>query len=466
MRRAAILAWALAGCTLAPAYHRPALPTPSTWPQGPSYGAAQPAARDAADIGWREFFADPKLIAVIEQALANNRDLRIAIANIQSTRGAYQAQRALLFPEISADLSGAKSRQPAAALVAGARGHVSTTTYRADLAATAYEADLFGAERSLTKAAHERFLASAEGRRAFQISLVSEVASDYVTLAADRETIDVAQATLKTSQESYELVRRRYEGGIASMLDLQQAETLLEQARGDVARATTIAAQAKNALDLVVGAPVDEALLPTDLEGQTIPTLDVEAGLPSQVLLRRPDVLQAEHELKAANADIGAARAAFFPSILLTAAAGGLSPALSNVLNGAASTSSVSAAVSQTLFAGGRNVGNLRSASAEKRIALAQYEKTIQAAFREVADALAERGTIAERLDAQQKLTEAAAISVRLSTARYESGVDAYLTTLDSQRTLYAARRDLVGVKLARALNLITLYETLGGGLA
>jgi multidrug efflux system outer membrane protein len=271
---------------------------------------------------------------------------------------------------------------------------------------------------------------------------------------------------LKTSQESYELVRRRYEGGIASMLDLQQAETLLEQARGDVARATTIAAQAKNALDLVVGAPVDEALLPTDLEGQTIPTLDVEAGLPSQVLLRRPDVLQAEHELKAANADIGAARAAFFPSILLTAAAGGLSPALSNVLNGAASTSSVSAAVSQTLFAGGRNVGNLRSASAEKRIALAQYEKTIQAAFREVADALAERGTIAERLDAQQKLTEAAAISVRLSTARYERGVDAYLTTLDSQRTLYAARRDLVGVKLARALNLITLYETLGGGLA
>ncbi len=451
----------LSGCVdLAPAYQRPQAPTRGGFPTGPAYA---PVTQPKPVVGWRDFFADPKLKTVIEQALANNRDLRIAVADIAAARAQYHVQRAGLFPTLGAQASATYARTPAE--VAGTSSAVNERLYSLTAGASAYQFDLFGKVRSLTRAAQEQYFATREARDAAQITLVSEVAADYLTYGSDRALLQIAQDTLASSSESLSVIRRRVADGIGSQLDISQAQTTVQQARFDVARLTTQTAQDRNALELVIGAPVAEDLLPAGL-GEPVVVLDrLPEAVSSAVLLQRPDVLQAEDQLRAANADIGAARAAFFPNIALTGSGGVTSLALSTLFKGAAGTWTFAPTVSQTLFDAGASRGNLAYAKAQRDVGLATYEKAIQTAFREVADALAERGTIDEQLAAQQGLTDAAADSLRLSTARYERGSDTYLNVLVAQRTLYAAQQSLVATQLAKQSNLVTLYAVLGGGL-
>jgi multidrug efflux system outer membrane protein len=458
---AAVLAAALTGCTLAPAYQRPAAPVPASWPTGPAYPAASGAAQVA---GWRDVMADPKLRAVIEQALANNRDLRIAVANIAQSRAQFHIQRADLFPAITANGGATYASEPLAALApqAGA-GTVREHLYSASVGFSAYELDVFGRVRSLTIAAQEQYFASEEARRAVQISLVAEVATDWLTLASDEDLLAIAKDTVLSTKQSLDLTRNRFNGGIASQVDVSQAQVEYDTARGDVASFTTQVAQDRNALDLVVGAPVPDHLLPTTL-GMAPPLTETPAGISSAILLNRPDVIEAEHQLKAQNADIGAARAAFLPQITLTGSYGSISPSLSRLFAGPAAAWTFAPNIVLPLFEGGRNIAGLRSAEAQRDAAVASYEKAIQTAFRETADSLARRGTIADQLSAERAGTDAADDALRLINARYQRGSDTFLNVLIAQRTLYLSRQSLVRAELADDTSLVTLYKALGGG--
>ena len=336
--------------------------------------------------------------------------------------------------------------------------------YSASVGLTSYEVDFFGRVQSLKDAALETFLATEEARRAAQISLVSEVANAYLAYAADREQLKLARDTLGNRRAEYELVRRRFELGSASALDLSQAQTGVESARGEVARYEALLAQDRNALVLVVGTSVDPALLPTAPIAELPMPAILPAGLPSDLLLRRPDIVEAEHALKAANANIGAARAAFFPSITLTASVGTASSDLSGLFDAGSRSWSFMPQIRLPIFEGGRNLANLRVSEADRDIALAQYEKAIQQAFTEVADTLAVQDTIDERLSAQTALTEATGLSYRLSQARFDKGIDSYLNVLVAQRSDYTARQGLIEVRLNRLANRIALYRALGGG--
>jgi multidrug efflux system outer membrane protein len=456
---------ALTACIdLAPRYHRPQAPVPTAFPVG---GAYPPAAATAPVVGWRDLFVDPKLKAIIDEALANNRDLRIAVANIADARGQYQVQRSDLLPKLNANLGGAFGQTPASVVAGSAAagaGEVNERVFDANLAVSAYQLDLFGKVRNLTKAALDQYFATREARDAAQITLIAQVAADDLTLGSDRALLAIARDTQASGQVTLTLTQARFSGGIASQLDVSQAQTVVEQARSDVARLTTQVAQDRNALDLVVGAPVAEDLLPGGIDDPGIAVSRLPAGLPSTVLLERPDVAQAEDQLKAANANIGAARAAFFPSLSLTGSGGFASLALSGLFRGASAAWSFAPTLSAPIFDAGANRGNLRVAKAQRDAAVASYEKAIQTAFREVADALARRGTIEEQLAAQQALVAASADAYRLSYARYEAGADTYLNALIAQRTLYVARQSLVATQLARADNLVTLYTAFGGG--
>jgi len=457
------LAAVVSGCTLMPTYDRPAAPIPATYPTGAASDVvASPA---AADIGWRNFFADEQLRQIIALALSNNRDLRVAILNIEKSRAQYRIQESELFPAVNATASGSASRTPADLSQTGQAQTV--RQYSADVGFSAYELDLFGRLRSLNTQAAQQFLATEEARRATHISLVAEVVSDYLTLAADQERLELAQSTFRSQSDSYRLTQRSYEIGSTSGLTLRQAQTSVETARVDVARYTSQVAQDRNALTLVVGAQLPLDLLPTGLAdalGALGARSDVPAGLPSALLQRRPDVLQAEHELQAANANIGAARAAFYPSIALTASAGSSSSELSNLFKAGSGVWNFAPQITVPIFDGGRNRANLNSARISRDIGAAQYEKAIQTAFREVADALAQRGTLDQQLDAQKALVDATNESYKLSDARFQRGVDSYLNVLDSQRSLYSAQQNLIGTQLSRVLNLVTLYKVLGGG--
>jgi len=452
----------LAGCALEPAYHRPALPVPAQWPTGPAYGDSTQVA--VAD--WRDVFLDPKLQAVIGQALANSRDLRVAIAQIQASRAQYHVQRADLFPTIDAKAGVSTGRQYTGLPPILGGAYQNGTTYSTSVGTTAYELDLFGRVGSLTKAALQTYLATEEARRGAQITLVAEVASDYLTYAADASLLQVSMATVTSARANYELAQRRLTGGIASQLDVSNAETILDQAQDNVARYTTQVAQDKNALDLVVGAPVAPENLPTGVDDPATRLGAAPDALDSGVLLLRPDVAEAEHTLRSANADIGAARAAFFPSISLTGSGGTESASLSNLFSRGAGVWSFAPTITLPIFAGGANRANLDYAKAEDRIDVAQYEKAVQTAFREVADALAQRGTIAERLRAQRAQVAAAAQSLRLAEALYARGSDSYLDVLTAQRTLYSAQQSLIAVQLIEQTNTVTLYKVLGGALS
>jgi multidrug efflux system outer membrane protein len=454
-----LAATALSGCTLAPAYQRPALPVGQAWPTPVADQAAAPV---AADLAWRDLFQDPRLQSVIELALAQNRDLRVAVGNIEQARAQYRIQRADLLPAIGATLSETRAHTPQATSQTGRA--FTTEQYSATVGFSAYELDLFGRVRSLNAAALQSFFASEENRRAVQISLIAEVAGNYLTLAADQDLLKVTQDTLASRQAGLDLGRKRFDAGATSQLDLRQAETLAEQARSDAAVAIARVAQDRNALRLVVGAEIPANLLPDGgLTGiQIRPNLN--PGLPSNVLTRRPDVRSAEHLLQARNADIGAARAAFFPRISLTGATGAASTDLDSLFKAGTGAWSFAPQIVLPLFNGGANIANLASTKAGRDIAVSQYEKAVQTAFREVSDALAVRATIQDRIAAQQRLTAAAADTQRLTQARYDRGVDSYLSLLDAQRTFYAARQTLIAAQLAEATNRVELYKALGGG--
>ncbi|HXE98677.1 MAG TPA: AdeC/AdeK/OprM family multidrug efflux complex outer membrane factor [Dongiaceae bacterium] len=455
----------LSGCsTMAPKYTQPAVPVTATWPGGPSYKAETGTAEQkaVADVPWREFFVDEKLRRLIELALKNNRDIRIALLSIERSRAQYQIQRSDLFPKVNATGGANFQRIPESFSSTGKA--MTVDQYNVGVGLLSYELDLFGRVRSLKDQALEQFLATEQARRSMQISLVSQVADGYLSLAADQERLKLAKDTLASQQESYQLVERRFEAGVSSAIDLQQARTSVEAARVDIARFTTLIAQDENALSLLVGSQIPADLLPPALSATLTAVKDVPPGLPSDVLLRRPDILQAEGQLKGANANIGAARAAFFPRISLISSVGFGSTELSGLFKSGSFAWNFAPSISLPIFDGGSNKANLKIAEVDRDIMVARYEKAIQSAFREVADALAERGTIDELLAAQQSLTDAAGERYRLSLARFEKGVDSHLNVLDSQRSLYAAQQAMIGARLSRLANMVTIYKVLGGG--
>lgn len=451
----------LAGCvSLDPRYETPATPTPESWPQGPAYEAQAVDAR-AALPAWRDFYADAKLRQVIELALEQNRDLRIAALNIERARASYRIQRAELLPGVDGAVQGASQELPVAL---GGTGET-TRQYSATVGVTAFELDFFGRVRSLNRAALQSYLATEDARDSAQISLISEVASLYFVYAGDLELLRLAQDTLAAQRQSFDLTNRRFEAGAASMLDVRRAQTTVETARADVARYTTLAAQDENALALLVGGNVPEALKPVSIDAVTFGVETLPPGLPSEVLLARPDIRAAEHTLRASNANIGAARATFFPSVSIAGSSGEIDSTFETLFNGAGDIWSFTPRVTIPIFDAGARRGQLGVANADRDIAVARYEQSIQVAFREVSDALAEYGTIDEQVDARQSLAEAATDTYRMSEARYRQGIDNYLSLLDAQRELYTAQQALVGARVQRATNFVTLYKALGGGI-
>lgn len=452
----------LSGCSLAPRYERPAPPVAPSWPVGDAYLRQSEA--DFASLSFDQVFRDARLRQLIEAALVNNRDLRVAVANIEVARAQYRIQRAELLPVVAANATVDRNRGGASGASESATdGATVSTFYTVSGGITAIEIDLFGRIRSLSDAALNQFFATEAATRATRLTLVGDVATAWLTYAADMSLYEVALETERNARRSVELTGARLSGGIAPRTDLRQAEQILARAQSDLAESRTALARDVNALTLLVGAPVDPALLPASIEQVADSVAEAPAGLDSSILLRRPDVLQAEYQLRAANARIGAARAALFPRISLTSALGFASPALSSLFANSSFNWSVAPSVDYNIFQGGAGRAGVRQSQAERDAALATYEGAIQTAFREVADALARRGTIGDQLRADTSLVAAAQDTARLTEARYRGGIDPFLSDLDAQRSLYAARRTLVTTQLIRATNLVTLYRTLGG---
>ena len=449
-----------AGCTMAPKYARPAAPVPAEWPSGPAYAQVGTTNAPAVpDLRWQEFFTDAKLQQVIAAALTNNLDLRIAALNVERARALYGIQSAQLFPVVNANGTGTRYRLPAD--LANNNGQpITASQYNANLGVASWEIDFFGRIRSFKDRALEEYLASEQARRSAQILLVSSVANAYLALAADRENLTLSETTLKAQQAAYDLVKRRHQLGLATELDLFRAQTPLDVARRDLAIYTERIAKDENALNLLVGSPTAPELLPTELSS-IIPPHEISAGLSSEVLLLRPDVLGAEDQLKAANADIGAARAAFFPRISITAAIGTASSDLSGLFKSGSTAWSYAPQIVMPVF-DARTWFALKAVKAQREIAIAQYQKVVQSAFRDVADALATRGTVDQQVAAQQSLVNAAAETHRLSSSRYDKGIDSYLSVLDAQRSLYAAQQGLIVLRLSSLVNRVTLYKVLG----
>ncbi len=450
--------------TMAPQYSRPPAPVASDWPSGDAYEKTkvENGMRAVSDLPWEDFFAHEPLRRVITQALANNRDLRVALLNIERSRALFQIRRAELFPEV--DASAAALYQQVPADLSTSRRATKVEQYNVGLGVSAYELDLFGRVRSLKAQALEQYLATEEAGRSVQMNLISQVANAWLALAADRERLQLAEETLANQREAFKLTEGRYKAGVSSALDLNRARSSVDTARVDIARYTALVAQDANALNLLVGATVPIEQLPEALSDAPFSLESIAPGLPSEVLLSRPDILQAERELMAANASIGAARAAFFPRITLVSSAGYASDALSGLFTGDSFAWSFAPRISLPIFDAGSNRANLKVSEADRNIAVARYEKAIQTAFREVADALAQQGTLDEQLAAQQSLTDANGETFRLSEARYEKGVDSYLSVLDAQRSLYGSQQSLISTRLARLANRVTLYKVLGGG--
>ena len=461
----------LSGCTMIPAYDRPAPPVPDTWADGaePKAEPARPGAESAVapaplaatEVHWQDFFTDARLRSLIELALEYNRDLRIATLNIDRAAALYRIQRAEVNPTIGIQATGEKYRIPEKMGDNGESKMVSA--YSAVVGLATWELDLFGRLRSMSASAFEQYLATEEARRAAQISLVAAVAGTYLGLAADGENLRLAQVTLEAQQASCELIRATRDAGIASDLDLRQAQSQVEAARVNVAAFTGAVAVGRNALQLLVGLPLGPDLLPEQFDTVTDPR-GVSAGLSSDVLLCRPDILAAEHRLRAANANIGAARAAFFPRISLTASYGTQGPELSDLFTAGTRTWSFVPQIVAPLFASGSLLANLRASKVDREIAVALYEKAIQVAFAEVSDALTLRTTLVAQREAQEALVVALEETWRLYDARYQAGIDSYLGVLVAQQALFNAQKGEVNVRLAEQANLVTLYKVLGGG--
>ncbi|MBK4994594.1 efflux transporter outer membrane subunit [Pseudomonas sp. S37] len=447
-----MLALALGGCVnLAPDYQRPAAPVAEQWPPSTASGTR-------AEISWQSLFVDTRLRDTVALALTNNRDLRVAALNVEYQRAQYRIQRAALFPAVPASADGTRQRS-----VSDGSNAVSSQ-YSVGLGVSSYELDLFGRLGNLKDAALEDYLALEQTRRSTQISLVAEVASAWMTLAADQQLLALARDTYASQQKTHELVQQSHALGGESGLSLSQALSTVESARADVANYQSLVEQDRNALELLVGRRLDDKLLPGDARLDAALLVSVPAGLPSSLLQRRPDVLAAEHTLKAANADIGAARAAFFPSVTLTASGGSASSELSGLFAGGSRAWSFAPSINLPIFNAGSNRAALDAAKVNLEIEVATYEKTLQTAFSEVADALAVRGHVNERLDAQRSLTGATQKRYDLSLALYRQGSESFLEVLDAQRSLYSAQQALISLELTEQQNRVTLYKVLGGG--
>jgi len=449
----------LGGCTLMPKYERPQAPISEAWPNGAAQTNAAP--KTAADIDWQEFFDDPRLQNLIRLALENNRDLRIAALRVEEARAQYRIQRSELFP--GAEGRANMYRQKISGTATAFQGGSLITTYTVDVGA-AWEADLFGRIRSLKRAALERYFASDEGRKSAQMALVSAVASEYLSQLRLREAKAVANETLKAVQNSYDLIKRSFEAGASSELDLRSAEGQVQAVRVNAANFLQLLAESENALVVLIGQPLPEDLPPGKPFQEQQLLSDLPAEVPSEVLQRRPDILAAEHTLKAASADIGAARAAFFPRILLTGAAGTASAKLTDLFTGPSATWNFSPQITIPIFDVGGTRSRLDVAKITKSIEIANYEKAIQNAFREVANALAVRSILDEKLKAQELLLNAQQKRFDLATARYRQGIDSYLDVLLAQQDLYIAQQNLLQFQADRLLNSIALYRSLGGG--
>jgi len=439
-------------------------PIPAQWPQGEAYGNGSAVNQTMAvsELSLNKFFTDPKLQKIIETALINNRDLRLAVLNVERVRALYDIQKAQLFPVVNAVGYGNKQRIPADLSVTGKS--MTMEQYGVNMGIASWEIDFFGRIRSLKDRALEEYLATEEARCSAQIALVSEVSRVYLALASDLENLKLAQSTLKAQQASYALIHKRYEVGIATEIDLYRAQTRVDAALRDVPRFTQLTAQDKNALNLLAGSPVPEDILPKDLSSIS-PFKEISPGLSSDTILTRPDIMAAEHRLKGAYAFIGAARAAFFPRISLTTAVGTASNELSGLFNSGSGTWNFAPQIAMPIF-DARTWAALRVSKTDQKIVLTQYEKTIQTAFREVADALAVQGTINQQVSAQQSLVNATEKTYHLSNKRYTVGIDGYLSVLDAQRSLYVQQQVLIALRLAELANQVRLYAVLGGGSA
>ena len=458
----AALAAMLGACTMAPRYRQPDPPVPAVFDANSSE-AREAAEVPASEIGWREFFPDAELQNLIRRALDNNRDLRIATLNVEAARAQYRLRRSDLVPSIDAQGQANNQRVPASLSATGESEL--NRTYSAGVGVPAFELDLFGRVRSLRRAALEEYFGFEENRTAAQLTLVSEVANAWLTLIADRELLALAQGTRDSQRKSYDLTRLRFDQGVSSEIDLHRSETAWREAEVDIAAQTRRVAQDRNALALLVGEPLppEVGVGEHSIHAQTF-AKELPAGLPAELLTRRPDVRAAEHALKAANADIGAARAAFFPSISLTGFYGNASDDLSALFQSGHTSWSFTPQLRLPVFSGGANIAGLNLANVRKRIEVARYEQSIQAAFRDVADALAARATFTDQIRAQEALTKASENSYRLADVRYRGGVDSYLSSLIAQRDFYSSQRALIETRLAGASNLVQLYAALGGG--
>jgi len=449
------------GCSMIPRYERPASPVPAAWPDTTAAPTSTGTPVAASEIAWQQVYADPRLRSVVELALASNRDLRVAALNVDKVQALYRIQRSELYPGVGVMVSGEVYRLPAKMSENGQSATVEQ--YSVQLGTLSWELDLFGRVRSLEASALERYFATEQAQVAAQTSLVAAVASAYLALAADAESLALSQATLDAYQTSAEMIRQSREAGVASDLDLAQVRSQVDAARAAVAAFSGRVAADRNGLDLLVGSPVGSDLLPDALTAMT-DLRDLSPGLPSEVLLRRPDILAAEHQLIAANAQIGAARAAFFPRISLTAGVGTMSTGLSDLFGSGSGTWTFAPQILAPIFASGSLKSNLRVSEVDREIAVAQYERAIQVAFAEVSDGLTLRSTLREQRDAEEALVRDLEQAARLSDARYQAGIDGYLSVLVAQRALFAAQQSLVNVRLAEQVNLVNLYKALGGG--
>jgi len=456
----------LSGCTMMPKYERPPLPVPDQFPAPPaakadSTGSAAAIGSAPVAPGWQEYFPDARLRTVIEQALANNRDLRVAALNVERAAALFRIQRSELSPTIGIQAAAGKTQVPERMTSSG--NTETTAQYSVEVGFLSWEIDLFGRLRSLKARALEQYLASEEAQRAVRASLVAAVASSWLKLAADTERLHLAEATITAQTDTRDLVKASYDAGVASNLDLSQAESQVETARASRAEFAGAVGVDRHALELLVGSSLSDDLLSKDLsELAELPPL--AAGLPSEVLLARPDILAAEHQLRAANANIGAARAAFFPHISLTAAFGTLSPDLSHLFASGTDSWRYQPIVQTPIFAGGGLRANLKETQVEREIAVAAYEKAIQSAFAEVADALTLRSTLLEEREAWDRLLVSLEETLTLSDARYKAGLDGYLGVLVAQRSLYFSQQTGVALRLAETANRVALYKALGGG--
>ena len=469
----------LGGCSLAPDYHRPESPVPGDWPTQPKVqiGSAagqvslseQPASAvapastvPAADIGWREFFHDPRLQALIELALVNNRDLRVAVESVEEARAQYGVQRGAQWPSIGAGIEGSRQHLPRNMRVDPSESI--SSSYQAGIGMTSFEIDLFGRLRNLSEAAYQSYLATEQSQRSVHITLVGAVAQSYFTMRAAEVQLELTRKTLDSRQASYDLVKRRFDGGVSSEMDLNQSKSLLDSASADLAQLARLRAQSVNALTVLVGVPLPADLPPAAEFGRDQLLATIPAGLPSDLLERRPDIMAAENNLKAANANIGAARAAFFPTISLTALLGVASPSLDTLFDGGQGTWSFSPSITTPIFAGGSIRENLNVAKARNNIAVAQYEQTIQQAFQEVSDALAGEATYGAQVESLRSLQNSTGRTLELSNLRYVNGVDSYLQVQSAQVDYFSAQLSLVQAGLAALNNRVALYKALGGG--